>query len=232
MDFQQWKEMHPKTIKVASNYSPKKEWKCLTDHQLDLLLWILYKYQSHKKNINKLWNSSKQFLYMLVSHRLKELTPQQISDWYGFNSIEGYVWNKLFKNNPNIYTQTKYPVIYHKDFHKKDKCLCGVKIQQNYYCWSKKLKITFCIGSRCAGWGAGARFCIECGKREKRMTTKGTYKDNCKSCKSQKESLIESGVPEKLIGKCIDCKKWVKMKYPGAKKCLSCYHKIDFIVEK
>lgn len=182
-EFELWKSNKNTTQNVISKFVATlpfcdKKLKPLSDLQVDKLMWILYQCYKNKKPPLYVWKEYKNFLYALVNHKLRHASHSTIKDLYGFESVWDGQWNND-QFSKHYKKQKKYPVIQAYD---TNKCLCGVCIKERYYCFSNKLKITFVIGSTCAGHTKNARRCRVCCKFSKYMRKEGRYADICKIC--------------------------------------------------
>lgn len=173
----EWKRDHPRTLKVIAQYVPREKemWfegrtlKSLTQQQQDKAIFILY--EAYRNGISplSLWNTSKDFIYALVSKQLKGITSDKLKSWFGFTSVWAEQWNNA-DFNKHFKEAKKYPVIFKsKGF--EAFCLCGTRIQNMYYAYNPDIKITFRIGSECAGncSSVSMRRCKECFKVAKYM---------------------------------------------------------------
>lgn len=164
--FQPWKDNHPRTQQVVSHYRPKTHyWKDrktspLSECAIDKIVWVLYKAYTYKRSPKKVWKECKDFLYTIVTKQMKHLNREQLKDMYGFHGVWGTQWNH--ESYADTYRKQKeYPVI---TASKDGYCICGVKIEEYFYCFNDSLKLTFRIGSVCSGHGASAiRQCYRCG---------------------------------------------------------------------
>lgn len=210
--FEAWIKKVPKTWKVVKNYIPKIDFKyrsdtgemihfvakrSLTENQIRRIMWIFYKAKDIRKGLIKdLWSKCKDWLYLLVSHQLKHIRPEQIREWTGFQSVRGEVWNADF-NTIYFKKQLKYPVIRHldndtifKEYPGRWRCLCEVEFKDPCYVYNDELKITFLIGSHCMGRfkdGKTKTICARCKTYYSNMRCDkgGKLKGICKHCKEQ-----------------------------------------------
>lgn len=184
---EEWKRDSPKTLKLISRYVPSdktlwfkdKTLKPLTKHQQEKAIHILYEAYRKGVSLKKLWHTSKDFIYALVSKQLKGISYDKLKDWFGFTSVWGGEWNNPdFKKH--FSEAKKYPVIF-KSTGFEAFCLCGTKIEHMYYAYNPSVKITFRIGSECAGncSSVAMRRCMDCFQVAKYMRKEYPV---CSSC--------------------------------------------------
>lgn len=230
MDFQEWLIKHPKTKKVISKYRPKTFYfskhnaRPLGEKEVQRAMYILYKCQRVKRDINEVWKKLRDFIYCLVSHQMKNLSEDQVKAITNFHLIRGEEWNSHeYESYHKRFNQErmKYPKIMSDDM---EHCLCGVYISNNhYYAFSDDLKLIFVIGSVCSGRNNSLmRRCKECGEEAKRMPKQGEYANICNICRP-KYSMLYRGVEPDLIGRCLDCRGWFERKFKKQPRCWNCY---------
>lgn len=228
VEFKEWCVKHPKTKLVISRYRPKKYYfsqvkaRPLSEKEITRAMWFLYQCDLNNRKIKRVWDKLKDFIYCLVSYQMKHLTKDQFKEMTGFYTVWGNEWNSADYEqyfDKHCKERKDYPKIRNDLSH----CLCGVEITNHFYAFCDDLKLTFVIGSVCAGYGhTTVRRCKECGQITNHMRKDGQYSNLCCSCK-EKYKLFYQGVPKELIGCCIDCRQWFERKFKNAPRCYKCW---------